>query len=95
MNPNKVVLKFASKILDVFLSFEMRKELVEQEQLCCSTRHWTTDAGQKMQLPKRPGEGRFSALVWTGYDKDTFLVFQVEIITNNERFIGEKLLGQG
>src|SRR6202023_2963508 len=60
VNPNKIVLKFASKIFDVFLSFEMRKELVEQEKLCCSTRDWTTDAGQKMQLPERPGEGRFA-----------------------------------
>ncbi len=83
------------RLCDVFFLFKMRKESVEEKELRFPARDGTAYAGQIMQLSEGAGESRFTALVRTGYDKDAFLVFQVEIIADERRFFANEFIGKG
>ena len=95
VNSDQVILQFAAEIFDVFFLFKMRKESVEQKELRFLAWDGTAYARQIMQLPERAGEGGFTALVRTGYDKYAFLLFQVEIIADEGRLFANEFIGQG
>src|SRR6266487_1359027 len=94
VNSDQIILQFASEIFDVFFLFKMRKELIEQKELRFPARDGTAYAGQIMQLSEGAGEGGFTALVRTGYDKDALLPFQGKIVADNGRVFGNEFIGQ-
>lgn len=75
MNSDQVVFKLTAEILDLFLSFKMRKKLVVEKELCFSARDGTAYARQIMQLPEGAGESRFTALVRARYDNYALFSF--------------------
>ena len=76
-------MQLAAQIFYVLFSFEVRKEPVEEKELRFCARDGTTYRSQIMQLSEGAGEGRFAALIRTGYYKYSLLIRQVEIITDD------------
>ena len=79
------------QVADIFLSFEMHENLVEQEKLRFSPRHGTTQAGQVVQLAKHAGKSGLAALVWTGDDDDAFRVLQGKIVADHFLIVKRRL----
>src|SRR6266568_5855088 len=96
VNPDQLILQFATQILDIFFLFKMRKEPVEKKEVRLSSRDWTADACQIVRLPEGTGKGGFPALVRTGDHNDALLAVQVKIIANNGRGrgCGHEFIGQ-
>src|SRR5262249_44833319 len=94
-NSNEVVLQLAPKIFDVFLHFEVSKELVEEKESRFSAWDKAAQAGQVMQLAKGAGESRFTALIRSRYHQNAFPVLQVEVIADDRRLFAPEPVGQG
>src|SRR6266700_1239772 len=94
VNPDQVILQFATEIFDVFFLLKMGKKPIEQKELCFLAWDETAEASQIMQLSEGASEGGFPALVRTGDDHDALLPLQVKIIADNGRVFGHEFIRQ-
>ena len=95
VDSEQIILKFSTKIGDVFFLFKMSKEPVEKEELGIPTRDQTPDARQIMQLSEGASKSCFAALLGTRNDKDPFLVLQMEVIANHGCALPNKVYRPG